>query len=50
VESSHECSNGPSISIKCWEVPSGYTTGGLFSSAQFHTFSLVIGVRVLLEG
>jgi hypothetical protein len=36
VESSYEFGNGPLGIIKCWKLSSGYTTGGLSSSAQLH--------------
>jgi hypothetical protein len=39
VESSCECGNEPSGSIKCWELPSGCTTCGLSSGTQLHTVS-----------
>jgi hypothetical protein len=41
MESSCECGNKSVGSIKCWELSSGYTTGGLSSSAQHHRLSLV---------
>jgi hypothetical protein len=34
VESSCEFGIEPSGSMKCWELPSDFTTGGLSSSAQ----------------
>jgi hypothetical protein len=39
VESSCECSNEPSGSIKCWELPSDCTTCGLSSGTQLHRVS-----------
>jgi hypothetical protein len=39
VESSCECGNQPSVSIKCWKLSSGYTYGGLPSCAQLHRVS-----------
>jgi hypothetical protein len=41
VESFSECANKPSGSIKCWEVPSGCTSGGLSSSTMLHRVGLV---------
>jgi hypothetical protein len=39
VESSCECCNEPSGSIKCWELPRGCTTCGLSSGTQLHRVS-----------
>jgi hypothetical protein len=39
VESSCECGNEPPGFIKCLEVLSGCTTGGVSSSAQLHRVS-----------
>jgi hypothetical protein len=36
AESSFGCSNEPPGSITFWETISGYTTGGLSSSAELH--------------
>jgi hypothetical protein len=41
VESSCELGNGSSGSIKCWKLPSGCTTCGLFSGTQPHRVSSV---------
>jgi hypothetical protein len=41
VESSCELRNEPSGSIKCWELPSGFTSCGLSSGTQLHRISLV---------
>jgi hypothetical protein len=38
MESSCECGNEPSGSVKCWETMSGFTTGGLSSSAQLYSY------------
>jgi hypothetical protein len=39
MESSCELGNEPSVSIKCWELPSGCTTCGLSSGAQLYRVS-----------
>jgi hypothetical protein len=39
VESSCECGNEPSDSIKCWEIIECLHTGGLSSSAQLYEYS-----------
>jgi hypothetical protein len=39
VESSCELGNEPSGSVKCWELPSDCTTGGLSSGTQLHRVS-----------
>jgi hypothetical protein len=41
VESCCECGNEPSGSIKDEKLSSGFTTGGLSSSAQLHIASYV---------
>jgi hypothetical protein len=40
VESSCERGNETSGAIKCWEIPSGGTTGGLWSGTQLHRVRL----------
>jgi hypothetical protein len=42
VESSCELSNEPSGSMKCWELPSGWTTCGLSSGTQLHRVSYLV--------
>jgi hypothetical protein len=42
VESSCECGNEPSGSIKCWELPNGCTTCGLSSGTQLHRVSWLV--------
>jgi hypothetical protein len=39
MESSCKLGNEPSGSIKCWELPSGYTTRGLSCGTQLQTVS-----------
>jgi hypothetical protein len=39
MESSCELGNELSGYTKCWELPSGCTTGGLSSSTQLHRVS-----------
>jgi hypothetical protein len=49
VESPCECGNELSGSIKCWELPSGYTTCGLSSRAQLHRVSFFSWHEKILE-
>jgi hypothetical protein len=41
VESSSECGNELSGSMKNWEISTGYTIGGISSSVHHHRGSLL---------
>jgi hypothetical protein len=49
VESSCKLGNEPSGSIKCWELPSGYTTCGLSSGTQLHRVSYLVSKLVNIK-
>jgi hypothetical protein len=49
VESSCERGNAPLGSVKCWELPIGCTTDGLWSGTELERSSIICAGRALLN-